>query len=291
MPNGPGPLVFGVKPDDHQGFARWLEQHRPKYGHAAWFSIVDEAIHRRDWGRAWRVAAHVANLSHNDDYLNAKTSEEAALALGAGEAPGAASPEFRRSLRSQPRVSEHSGATDAPSNSRSTMASAWLVGFSWILSAAVAILFAVFVWPSVYWYDRVTVGDGWSFPVRVNRLNGTAEALLPHVFAGQEEYRLSWIGRDEIPLPTHLVDRLRDNAGFRGNPADEIYNGTGWTLTKLRWQVTSQREGALQTRAYDQRVFIQPNTAALITYPFGIPAEGDSVELTNAWGVEVEPRP
>jgi len=210
LPNGPGPLVFAVKPDDHHGFARWLEQHRPKYGHAAWFSIVDEAIQRRDWGRAWRVTAHVANLSYNEKYLNAKTPEEAALALGPGEAPGAASPEFRHSVGDQP-VREDSDTWAEPHKPKRLATSSMLPSpGTWVrvVGTGVVVAFAVVVWPSAYWYDRVTVGDGWSFPVRVNRLSGTPEALLPHVFAGQEEYRLSWVGRDEMLLPLQLVNRL-----------------------------------------------------------------------------------
>ena len=162
----------------------------------------------------------------------------------------------------------------------------------WILAAALVSAFGVLVWPTAYRYDRVTVGEGWSFPVRINRLTGTPEALLPHVFADAEEYRVSWAAHDEARLPGHLVSKLRDAARSNdANTADEIYNETGWTITKVRWEVTSRRTGAPVTRWYDQRVFIQPNTSALISYPFGSFGEAASVELTDAWGFEMEPMP
>jgi len=287
-------LLLDVAAGDHASLVHWLKQQQLKYGDTVWFSLVQEAIQKQDWGRAWRLAAHVSILSYSEAYLNAKTTEEAALALASGEAPGAASPEFRRSLEGEPHGGGRPGGTERYRPERSVRRSMLRTfgALVWVVAATLLSAFAVLAWPTAYRYDRVTVGDGWSFPVRINRLTGTPEALLPHVFAGEEEYRVSWAAHAEARLPGHLLAKLRDAAGLSGdNGSDEIYNGTGWTITKVRWEVTSRRASAPATRWYDQRVFIQPNTRALITYPFGPFGEGASVELTDAWGFEIEPMP
>lgn len=74
-------LVFRVSPEDHAGLEEWLHRQRSKYGGTAWFSLIEEAIQQHNWQRAWKLAAHVSILSHNEAYLKARTPEEAAAAL------------------------------------------------------------------------------------------------------------------------------------------------------------------------------------------------------------------
>jgi hypothetical protein len=44
-----------------------------------------------------------------------------------------------------------------------------------LISAAMP--FAVYIWPTKYRYDRIRLGEGYEFPVRIDRLTGEAEHL------------------------------------------------------------------------------------------------------------------
>jgi len=47
-----------------------------------------------------------------------------------------------------------------------------------LVVAGMLMAFALFVWPSRWRYDRMTVGDD-TYPVRIDRFNGHADILLP----------------------------------------------------------------------------------------------------------------
>ena len=47
-----------------------------------------------------------------------------------------------------------------------------------LVLAAVLIAFGVFVWPSRWRYDKMTVGED-TYPVRIDRISGHAYILLP----------------------------------------------------------------------------------------------------------------
>jgi len=54
-----------------------------------------------------------------------------------------------------------------------------LVTLLWkLLLIALVVLFAVYVWPGRYRYDHVSV-EGSTYPVRIDRLNGDADMLVP----------------------------------------------------------------------------------------------------------------
>ena len=49
--------------------------------------------------------------------------------------------------------------------------------WGWVTSVCAGTLFAAFVWPTLYRYDHLDIGEGRSFPIRINRFNGHAEVL------------------------------------------------------------------------------------------------------------------
>jgi hypothetical protein len=48
----------------------------------------------------------------------------------------------------------------------------------WLLFLAIVAAYVVFVWPTRFRYDHMTV-DGNLVPVRIDRLNGNADMLVP----------------------------------------------------------------------------------------------------------------
>ena len=48
----------------------------------------------------------------------------------------------------------------------------------WLLPLAILAAFAIYVWPTRYRYDHMTV-DGNLVPVRIDRFNGNADMLVP----------------------------------------------------------------------------------------------------------------
>jgi hypothetical protein len=48
-----------------------------------------------------------------------------------------------------------------------------------LILIAAAIPFAIHVWPTKYRYDRIRLGEGYEFPVRIHRVTGDAERLTP----------------------------------------------------------------------------------------------------------------
>lgn len=49
----------------------------------------------------------------------------------------------------------------------------------WAGLALLLLLFGAFVWPTLYRWDHMGMAQGWSYPVRINRITGQAEMLLP----------------------------------------------------------------------------------------------------------------
>jgi hypothetical protein len=54
-----------------------------------------------------------------------------------------------------------------------------LVKLLWkLLLIAIVLAFALYVWPGRYRYDHLSV-EGSTYPVRIDRLNGNADMLVP----------------------------------------------------------------------------------------------------------------
>jgi hypothetical protein len=149
--------------------------------------------------------------------------------------------------------------------------------------------FALFVWPTAYRYDHVALGvenGGTStYPMRINRFNGVSEMLR----LSSESFQPFWVGMEQ-PLPPNLVFRLRQNTKVSisgGEVSGTMFNDTEWRILKIRWDVTYGRSTDRITRQVDQRVFIEPNSANLISTYLWSPDVPESAEIAGAWGTEV----
>lgn len=72
-------LVLDVPAGDRDGLERWLRQQEPKYNDRAWFAEVRQAIEAGNWDRAF---AYARVVEYNHEYVDARTPEEMAAALG-----------------------------------------------------------------------------------------------------------------------------------------------------------------------------------------------------------------
>jgi hypothetical protein len=144
----------------------------------------------------------------------------------------------------------------------------------WIGVVAAILLFLLLIWPTLYSYDRMTVA-GTVFPVRTDRLTGKAEFLTSSGWRN-DLYRYDHLtmnsGGTVLPvriyLPTDKTEFLIpsgwtndvDNRAGEQLPAQELakitgtgqiesigedrwiklsaYNGTQWTVKKLRIELT-----------------------------------------------------
>jgi hypothetical protein len=152
----------------------------------------------------------------------------------------------------------------------------------YVLAAVVVTLFAIFVWPTAYRYDHFQI-DNNRFPVRTHRWSGMAEILLPREgITGVD--RLRWIGPVDQELPTNAVLSLQDDlVNLRvqnGSLTADLFNPTGWTITKLSWSITSQGV----SRAFESEVSIAPHSWASVSLSFGPYSEAASARLLQAWG-------
>jgi hypothetical protein len=100
---------------------------------------------------------------------------------------------------------------------------------------AIIIIISFFVWPTMYKYDHIKLGDG-TYPNRVNRFSGNTEVL---VASGWKEMGNNYSSSKEQELPTNEKKKIDGRGQFkdifgREQYIGEIYNGTTWTLTKVR---------------------------------------------------------
>jgi hypothetical protein len=174
-------------------------------------------------------------------------------------------------------------------------------GCVWLAVAALAATFVLFVWPTRYRYDRVQLlgetAPGPVFPVRIDRVTGTAEILLPQMLLdSRHNMQFAWVGSTGDPLPETVLAELRQNVLIETEPLPfaQILNTTRWRITKVRWDVISPAgdrdspKGA--PRQLDQSVFIEPNSLASLYLDLGRFGHGASITFRAAWGVRVPDR-
>lgn len=158
----------------------------------------------------------------------------------------------------------------------------------------VALLFAVFVWPTRWRYDHVSLGEGTRLPVRVDRLTGITWVLS---VAGQER---GWIRvldpRNPYarpPVPTE--ERMNSTDGIQGRGwIDEmlgeayswkasLYNATDWTLTEIT--VSLKFKGL--TRLYRIECYIKPQSSGdcSTTVDEGVKLIWKKTRKNPEWGI------
>ena len=163
---------------------------------------------------------------------------------------------------------------------------------AWFAAAGIAAVFAAFVWPTLYFYDRIQMlGEttpGPVYPVRINRFTGSAQILMPQMLLdSRHSMKLHWIGGPGDPLPPDALATLKRDLVLETEPLPfvQIMNSTDWMITQLRWDVsTVAQDGTRLTRQLDQTVFIEPRTVASLHLELGQFARGATIALQNAWG-------
>ena len=90
------------------------------------------------------------------------------------------------------------------------------------------------VWPTPYCYERFKLGEA-EYPIRINRFTGASKVIMgntvePPQRLPQDELRQLNIERNsEIDENTQIKPRFF---------ACEVYNGSDWTLTRIRISLT-----------------------------------------------------
>lgn len=92
-----------------------------------------------------------------------------------------------------------------------------------------------FVWPTPYRYDHIHIGSS-VFPVRIHRLTGKTEILLPR---GWQERPASAEHKEK--LPEKELSKLQGEASWDtwGHFAVSLYNGTEWRIDAITVRVTT----------------------------------------------------
>jgi hypothetical protein len=105
-----------------------------------------------------------------------------------------------------------------------------------IILCVVALIVGVLFWPTLYRYERFSLGKGRSFPARINRITGSAA-----YFDGK-----AWV--EEQPaqpvkvLPQSALAKVTGNGGLNGagHFSGMLYNGnSAWTLREITINVTA----------------------------------------------------
>lgn len=157
----------------------------------------------------------------------------------------------------------------------------------WLLVGALpAILFAIFVWPTLYRYDSLAMGGGSHFPVRINRITGSAERLGPSGWLEMESsertkpnQRVAFI----TPYPeADMRDARIEGQWFKAN----FYNGFGETLIGIEYTITAKgQNGEIITRKYTRKgIAMPPNENYEFMQDVGLnDVELQSVTLVNGF--------
>ncbi|CAG1065734.1 hypothetical protein BAC1_01322 [uncultured bacterium] len=140
------------------------------------------------------------------------------------------------------------------------------------------ILFGIFFWPTLYHYDKMTVG-GNMFPVRTNRLTGNSDIFLMNEWTSQKTKKGKM-------LPASELNKITGNAGLNGygSFSGKIYNGSDWTITKMIIQVVAkEKEGTVRwNRKYTETTSIAPLTTGYISFD----VTGDENVSSSEWSID-----
>ena len=148
----------------------------------------------------------------------------------------------------------------------------------------IVLVFGFLLWPTLYHYEEIRLGSI-STPVRINRLTGHTEKYSP--MAGE------WIAAKEDEeqrviqtLPFSESVKVTGSARLSGYGSfgGSIYNGSSWTITKLRFSVTAKEEGGSVRwdRKFDKPILLSPLTSK----EFHISVAGDAGVRSQAWHID-----
>jgi hypothetical protein len=129
-----------------------------------------------------------------------------------------------------------------------------------VIGCITLIILGILFWPTIYFYDKM--GGEFQFPVRINRITGYTEKLTGtgwHQVDGWQ--KLKAISFEEIK---HIEISSKFNIRDYGERADileaDIYNGTNWTIKKMRLSIEGKnKRGKTEWRKiYETSVKILP---------------------------------
>lgn len=112
----------------------------------------------------------------------------------------------------------------------------------WTSGLGAVIVFALLVWPTLYHFDRMDLGPGQSFPVRINRITGSTEILYPSGWrAPSQEPNRTEPARD---LTADELQKLDGRASLDrfGKLEFDLYNGTDLYVKEVTVEVVVQDE-------------------------------------------------
>lgn len=101
-----------------------------------------------------------------------------------------------------------------------------------------------FIWPTPYQYSEMKVSNN-VYPVRINRLTGATEMLLPNGWKKLESEK-GPVVKNSISIPASESSKLEASGRISGSSfIADIYNGTDWVITNLEIQLTvKNRDGS-----------------------------------------------
>ena len=114
-----------------------------------------------------------------------------------------------------------------------------------------SLIFGVFIWPTMYRYDRLKWGDK-EYPVRINRLTGHSATFVGSrgwVDADRDADEAEARTAASTPLKQYELEQLTGSAEVKGSFfSGTIHNNTGKVVTELLFEVTLEK---LQRRKHD----------------------------------------
>ncbi len=153
------------------------------------------------------------------------------------------------------------------------------------VTCATLILSGVLFWPTLYRYDKLTIGSR-SILVRSNRVTGYSERFLGDRWEPAEE---------EKPieaLPSKEQDKVTGNAGF-SNDGERfeggLYNGSAWTIKRLVIRIkVKEKSGAVKwDRTFEASTDIKPLSTGSFSVSV-LDAQGVTPADTDwtIWGIQ-----
>jgi len=144
-----------------------------------------------------------------------------------------------------------------------------------------SILFALLVWPTIYRYDHMDLGQGVSYPVRTNRVTGRAEVLYQD---GWYAPKKSTAPAAEQDLPQEQLVHLHGKATVTptGHLHLNVYNGSRFIVreVQIEFSLRNSENYELWDRSY--RLIsgfgsVEPEATSEFGASLGSPVEKDEL--------------
>jgi hypothetical protein len=147
---------------------------------------------------------------------------------------------------------------------------------------ATVILIGILFWPTLYRYDRMTLGRN-TLPVRTHRVTGYTEYFLNGKWIPQEGQQSS---KKSKMLPLDERIKVTGNAGLNGDGSfsGKVYNGSSWTITDMIIRVIAkEKNGSVR---WDRKFKEAQVIPALSTARIHITVTGDENVASFEWNIE-----